>query len=597
MSQELPKKLFPFMAHFLKQYPLAIAGLIGLSALSGTYSTINAYLTKVLIDYVANMGQGVDLFIPLLLPVILFIVNYEVHNLSWRGIQYINMKHGPRIQNQITQEMFAYTEKSSFRFFQDNFSGTIASNISRIADNIFVMVSSIAPFVFRQITQVILALVSMYFINPIFCVVFFIWVILFLSISLYFSKRIMILSDVLAEGQAKLQGKITDSISNASNIRLFARENFEVTYLQQFLQEVARKFRHKEWFGLKLSLVQSLSITLLIAALLVSLIKLRMQNLVTVGDFAFILGLSLYVTEGVWYLTEQILRFNDLMGSSNQSLNMLLVPHEIIDHPHAQSIHVSEGEIVFEDVAFQYKNQKNLFENKSVIIAGGQRVGLVGFSGSGKTTFVNLIVRLFDLSSGLIKIDNQNISEVTQQSLRESIGFIPQDPVLFHRSLMENIRYGKIDATDDEVIQAAMKANAHEFISATPNGYQSLVGERGLKLSGGQRQRISIARAILKNAPILILDEATSALDSVTEGYIQESLSTLMQSKTVIVIAHRLSTLLEMDKILVFDKGKIVEEGTHSNLITKNGMYSVLWNSQVGGFLLDEESDKTSEIY
>lgn len=187
-------------------------------------------------------------------------------------------------------------------------------------------------------------------------------------------------------------------------------------------------------------------------------------------------------------------------------------------------------------------------------------------------------------------IDGQNIHQVTQHSLRENIGFIPQDPLLFHRSLMENIRYGKIDATDEEVITAAKKAHAHEFIMLTPNGYDSLVGERGIKLSGGQRQRISIARAILKNAPILILDEATSALDSVTENYIQESLSHLMQRKTVIVIAHRLSTLLNMDRILVFDQGRIVEEGTHTELLNKKGMYSLLWNSQVGGFLLDEPS-------
>ena len=224
-----------------------------------------------------------------------------------------------------------------------------------------------------------------------------------------------------------------------------------------------------------------------------------------------------------------------------------------------------------------------------MIIPGGQKVGLVGFSGSGKTTFVNLIVRLFDLSSGVIKIDNQNIKEVTQSSLRENIGFIPQDPILFHRSLMENIRYGNVNASDDEVIQAAIKAHAHEFITLTKDGYHSLVGERGVKLSGGQRQRISIARAILKNAPILILDEATSALDSVTEAYIQDSLAILMQGKTVIIIAHRLSTLLEMDRILVFDQGKIVEDGTHLELLAKNGLYKILWGAQVGGFLLDAD--------
>ena len=588
-NELLPKNLVRFMFLFLKPYPLALSIAVLLAVISGTYGTINAYLTKTLID---NLSQGVhetELWAVLFWPALYFVFSYEVHNLSWRGIQYISLQLGPKLQNTIIKKMFAYTEKNSFQFFQHNFSGTIASNISTLADNIVVMVTNIAPFLVRQIIQTILALVSMFFINAYFSLVFLVWVIFFLAVSLFFSKKIMKLSNLLAEEHAKVSGKITDSISNSNNVRLFSRENFEVNYLNGFLEDLAKKFREKEWFALKLSLIQGFSITVLVAILLFVLIKLRINNLVTIGDFSFILALSVYVTEGVWYFMEQILRVNDLVGRSNQSLEMLLVPQEIIDNPEAKDINIDKGEIVFQDVNFQYKRDNNLFSNKSVIIPGGQRVGLVGFSGSGKTTFVNLIVRLFDLSSGTIKIDKQNIKEVTQSSLRENIGFIPQDPILFHRTLMENIRYGKVNASDEEVFQAAIKAHAHEFINLTPDGYQSLVGERGVKLSGGQRQRISIARAILKNAPILILDEATSALDSVTEGYIQDSLATLMQGKTVIVIAHRLSTLLEMDRILVFDQGKIVEEGTHQELLAKAGYYKILWGAQVGGFLLDKE--------
>ncbi len=588
-NELLPKNLVRFMFLFLKPYPLALSIAVLLAVISGTYGTINAYLTKTLIDNLSQGVQETELWAVLFWPALYFVFSYEVHNLSWRGIQYISLQLGPKLQNTIIKKMFAYTEKNSFQFFQNNFSGTIASNISTLADNIVVMVTNIAPFLVRQIIQTILALVSMFFINAYFSLVFLVWVIFFLAVSLFFSKKIMKLSNLLAEEHAKVSGKITDSISNSNNVRLFSRENFEVNYLNGFLEDLAKKFREKEWFALKLSLIQGFSITVLVAILLFVLIKLRINNLVTIGDFAFILALSLYVTEGVWYFMEQILRVNDLVGRSNQSLEMLLVPQEIIDNPEAKDINIDKGEIVFQDVNFQYKRDNNLFSNKSVIIPGGQRVGLVGFSGSGKTTFVNLIVRLFDLSSGTIKIDKQNIKEVTQSSLRENIGFIPQDPILFHRTLMENIRYGKVNASDEEVFQAAIKAHAHEFINLTPDGYQSLVGERGVKLSGGQRQRISIARAILKNAPILILDEATSALDSVTEGYIQDSLATLMQGKTVIVIAHRLSTLLEMDRILVFDQGKIVEEGTHQELLAKAGYYKILWGAQVGGFLLDKE--------
>jgi ATP-binding cassette, subfamily B, bacterial len=227
------------------------------------------------------------------------------------------------------------------------------------------------------------------------------------------------------------------------------------------------------------------------------------------------------------------------------------------------------------------------FKNKTITIAGGEKVGLVGFSGSGKSTFVNLILRLFEVESGSILIDKQNINEVTQASLRENIALIPQDVSLFHRSLLDNIRYGRIDATDEEVIAASKKATCHEFIAVLRDGYQSMVGERGVKLSGGQRQRIAIARAMLKNAPILILDEATSALDSVTEKYIQDALDQLMQEKTTIVIAHRLSTLNKMHRILVFNDGKIIEDGSHDMLMQQQGHYAKMWQMQAGGFLPD----------
>lgn len=566
--------------------------MIGFAALSGSYSTFNAYLTKVLIDGAVNSSSATsNLMSILLVPAILFVLNYEVHNFSWRGIQFIKLKMGPKLQNQIIEEMFAYSEKHSYRFFQDNFSGSISSSINRIAESTFEMVHTILPFLIRQTTQLFFALILMFLVNPYLCAALLIWAIIFMVISLLVSKKIMFLSDNLAEENATLSGKIIDSIANVNNVRLFARESYEVRYLRKYLDNVVIRFRNLEWFSLKLSTIQSLSISLLIIALIFGLIKLRMHDLVTVGDFALILGLALYVTEGIWYLMEQVHRLNDLIGRANQSINMLIIPHEIVDVPDAKKLNVSKGEITFNDVTFHYKGNTNLFEDKSVVIPGGQKVGLVGYSGSGKTTFVNLIVRLFDLTSGTITIDQQDIQKVTQDSLRESIGFIPQDPVLFHRTLMENIRYGKIDATDEEVILAAKKAHADEFIRATPHGYDSLVGERGIKLSGGQRQRISIARAILKNAPILILDEATSALDSVTEGYIQESLTTLMQGKTVIVVAHRLSTLLSMDRILVFDQGEIVQDGTHHSLLQQDGKYAELWNSQVGGFILDKNSE------
>jgi ATP-binding cassette subfamily B protein len=592
MLKKYPKTLFKFILHFLKDHQLAIGLIIFCGLISGTYSTINAYLLKVIIDNVSHVTDpSSGLWRILFYPALFFVLNHEVHNLSWRVIQFINIKLGPRVENQITQEMFAYTEKNSFRYFQDNFAGTISNNISILANNTFEIITNVFPFLIRQSFQILLTLVIMFTVNPLFAYTFLVWVISFIVINLYYTQKITKLSNVLAKSHSVLSGKIIDSISASSSVRLFARESFEVHYLKKYLNNVANKFANKEWFSLKLSAFQGISISLFIAVLVFGLIHLRSHHLVSVGDFALILSLGLYVAEGVWYLMEQIHRLNDLVGRCNQSLAMLLIPHEIVDTPNAKELIISKGKIEFDNVSFHYKKENALFNNQSIIIPGGQRVGLVGFSGSGKTTFVNLIIRLFDLSSGEIRIDGQNIQHVTQDSLRENIGFIPQDPILFHRSLLENIRYGNIDASDEEVIIAAKKAHAHEFITLTSNGYHSLVGERGIKLSGGQRQRIAIARAILKNAPILILDEATSALDSVTEGYIQESLSLLMKDKTVIVIAHRLSTLLEMDRILVFDQGKIIEEGAHFDLIKQDGMYSLLWKKQVGGFLLDKITD------
>ncbi len=276
-------------------------------------------------------------------------------------------------------------------------------------------------------------------------------------------------------------------------------------------------------------------------------------------------------------------------GTIGQALTILDGKAGVLDKPNATILQVKHAQIKFDKVHFNYHGTDSLFENKSVTIQHGSKVGLVGYSGGGKTTFVNLILRLYDVTSGSVLIDNQDVRDVKQDSLREAIAMIPQDPTLFHRSLMDNIRYGRIDATEEEIIQASKQAYAHEFITALPQGYASLVGERGVKLSGGQRQRIAIARAILKNAPILILDEATSQLDSITEQDIQDSLWKLMHNKTTIVIAHRLSTLLEMDRILVFEHGRIVEDGTHKELLQSMDV-QVAVGCAVGGFLPEGDS-------
>ena len=278
-------------------------------------------------------------------------------------------------------------------------------------------------------------------------------------------------------------------------------------------------------------------------------------------------------------------------GIAKQAYSAMRDPNDLGDKLGAKDLIVNKGEIKFDNVTFHY-GQKKLFENKHVHIKGGEKVGLVGYTGAGKSSFINLILRFFPLHSGRILIDGTDISNVTLGSLRKNIALIPQDPILFHRSIRDNIAYSKPTASKDDVVNAASLAHCNEFIQSLSKGYDSKVGERGTKLSGGEKQRIAIARAILADAPILILDEATSSLDSLTEKYIQDSLEKLMHGRTTIVIAHRLSTLSRMDRILVFDHGKIVEEGTHKSLLSQNGLYARMWRMQVDGFLPDAHLPK-----
>lgn len=309
------------------------------------------------------------------------------------------------------------------------------------------------------------------------------------------------------------------------------------------------------------------------------------QEKISTGDFIFIFNVMFAVMNQMWHLGHALSDLFCEIGIVQQALTLIACPLQITDKPNSEHLSVHRGEIEFINVTFSYNKDKVIFKHKNILIKAGQKVGLVGFSGSGKSTFIKLILRFYDIQAGTITIDGKDITKITQDSLHENIAVIPQDIILFHRTLMENIRYGRVDSTDEEVLKVSKNAYCHDFIIQLPEGYNTLVGERGIKLSGGQRQQIAIARAMLKEVPIIILDEATSALDSVTEKHIQESLRQLMEGRTTIVIAHRLSTLSAMDRILVFDKGKIVEDGIHEDLLKAKGHYAHIWKMQVNGFL------------
>ena len=586
MNHQPSQNLFQFIKHFLKPYKFVVVIYIGVAALAGCLGPFNGLIIKHIINKLSS-AQNRDIS-SLTWPAIFLVLNFIIcDNVTWRLIGYLNYKFQSPIKNKIVSETFNFVLGSSQQFFQDNLSGRIASQIVTLADNIIRILYPISPIFIRSFSLLIIALLTMYFVNPMFFYILALWSLAFFSFSYLMSKRLVHLSDALAESESAISGQLVDSITNTSNIRIFARQFFEVSRLENSLLGTKEKFQKTEFFIVMQNSVQGSLIALMLGFMIYFLIHFYGNHKVSVGDFALILGITMDVAYVTWFTMSQVNEFHQALGKCKQSLASLIVPHDLTDKKEAQNLLVTKGQIDFCEVQFNYKGIKTLFQNKSVIIDGGQKVGLVGYSGGGKSTFVNLILRLYDVTAGQILIDGQDIRYVTQNSLRSNIAMIPQDPSLFHRSLMENIRYGKIEASDEEVILASKKAHAHEFISQLQEGYESPVGERGVKLSGGQRQRIAIARAILKNAPILILDEATSQLDSVTERHIQESLWRLMQGKTTIVIAHRLSTLLHMDRILVFDQGKIVEDGTHSELLTCHGLYKTLWDAQVGGFLLD----------
>lgn len=584
MNILFPHNLRAFIWYFLKSYKGFVLLMTLFATISGLWSPFNSLLIKHLVDAFGSI-QAKDSILYILQLAVCFVLNFELHNLCWRSMAYLNYRFQPMIKKQIICETFGYTHWHTHQFFQDNLSGRIASQISTLADNIEWIVHDLSRHLIRTAVLLIVAFINMYIVHPKFFYVSFIWFLIFSYFSMRLSRRFIALSGAHAASETGVWGHVVDSIANASNVRIFARRLYEIFYLEKALLLTKKTFQEKESFAMKLHFFQGISLSMMLGFMLYFLIQLRTKKVISIGDLTLILSLSIDVGFTVWWTLDLVDDLNKAIGKCQQSLARLFIPLEIQDKENAHSLVITKGQITFLGVKFHYKSTNPLFQNLSVTINGGEKVGLVGYSGSGKSTFINLILRLYDVTDGQILIDNQDIRNVTQDSLRAHVAMIPQDPSLFHRTLMENIRYGRLTATDDEVIKAAKQAHAHEFIVQSAHGYDTLVGERGLKLSGGQRQRIAIARVILKNAPILILDEATSQLDTLTESYIQESLWQLMQGKTTIVIAHRLSTLLHMDRILVFDQGYIIGDGSHAELLEKNDLYKRLWKAQAVGAL------------
>ncbi len=580
-----------FIFNILKPHKCYLAIFAFVALCWAITNTMQPYVLKIIIDKVAIFQRNKIFAFTAIQPYIfLYIILWVILCLNMRLLDWAKLKLFPSIRQDTMSKMFAYLNQHSHHYFQNNFAGSLINKIVDMQGGI-IDILTIFDDVYAQLLGLSIAIVTLLLIHPIFAFILIAWVTVFMTITFLFLQSIQNLSLVFSEARSSLVGKMVDSISNIANIRLFAKHRYENSHVGDSIAYTVQQDRNMLAKIIHMRIWWDVSIVALLGINLWMLGRMYSQNLVSVGDFSFIITLSISILWNLWFISSQFVSFSEQMGKCRQALSIINTLHDIVDIKDAKPLVVSSGEIQFKDVNFHYSNGAKLFQNKNITIHAGEKVGLVGFSGSGKSTFVNLILRLFEVESGSITIDHQNINEVMQESLRENIALIPQDISLFHRTLMENIRYGCSNASDEAVIKASRKAYCHEFISQLNEGYQSMVGERGIKLSGGQRQQIAIARAILKNAPLLILDEATSALDSVTEKYIQEALHYLMQEKTTIVIAHRLSTLSKMDRILVFDNGQIIETGTHKELIELNRHYGKMWRMQADGFLPEYLND------
>lgn len=578
----LPKKTFPFLVHFICRQWVKFAFIIAASIVWACSNALFPFFLKKIIDAFAAQPNFSLAWLAARGVVFLFIGLMLTAEILLR-VQGFTMNHFlPRLRAGMRTALFEYVQTHSASYFATHFSGAIAGKISDVPINAELIMRSICFEIVIASIEVIVVLVTVAMGHFLFSIIFLAWFLIHVGITFNAIKKSQQPLEDHSNAITKLSGKIVDTITNIQSVKLFAREKHERDYLNQFQQaEIAKSIR-AQGIWQRRCILFSLNVLCMFFGLLTLLILGWKEHSVTLGDFVQVMMQASFLAGWMWFVSFQMSLLTTRVATINAALALVKKPQDIIDAANAAPLKVQRGEIRFDRVTFSYQ-QEPVFENLNVTIRAGEKVGLVGLSGAGKTTFMNLILRLYELNAGKILIDGQSIAGITQQSLHENIAVIPQEPLLFHRTLIENIRYGRLEASDEEVIEASRQAHCHEFVEQLPEKYETLVGERGVKLSGGQRQRIAIARALLKNAPILILDEATSSLDSLTEKKIQEGLHALMQKRTTIVIAHRLSTLAVMDRILVFHEGKIVEDGTIQELMQQGKHFATLWKMQQHG--------------
>lgn len=589
-----PKSLVGFCRHYtqgVEPYLLLMAFLTGVLAIGEAW--LFAILGQV-VDWLAESDKqmfiaeqwpkllGMSLFVLVFMPAVVTLHSTTVHQAL--------MGNYPM---KIRWMAHRYVIGQSFGFFQNEFSGRIATKVMQTALAVREAVMKLLDVLLFATVYLATAIFLLAGNDPVLSIPLLVWLAVYIGILRYFVPKLRAISAKQADARSTMTGRIVDSYTNILTIKLFSHSKRESDYIQEGMEGFLGTVHPQMRLATKLNIVVWANNMLLVFVIGFLGISMWLNDEITTGAIAIALSLSIRLTGMSHWIMWEVSALFENIGTVEDGISTIAEPQTVQDSPNAKPLNIKRGEISFNQVRFGYQaasNNINVFDGLDLTIKAGEKVGIVGRSGSGKSTFVNLLLRFYDLQNGSITIDGQAIADYQQESLRSQIGMVTQDTSLLHRSVRDNIKFGRPDATETEMVAAAKKAHADDFIEGLIDikgrtRYDAMVGERGVNLSGGQRQRIAIARVLLKDAPILILDEATSALDSEVEQSIQASLNELMEGKTVIAIAHRLSTIAAMDRLLVFDNGEIIEQGSHQELLQKNGLYAQLWDHQSGGFI------------
>ncbi|KKQ70644.1 MAG: hypothetical protein UT33_C0014G0013 [Candidatus Peregrinibacteria bacterium GW2011_GWC2_39_14] len=602
MTKYNTAKTLGFFWKHVKKYKL-IASIIVLCIFIGiSASMVTPFLYKNFFNIMVGTGDKEVLY-KSLITIIFYVLGINIVEwIVWRVSGALNTYFQPKIISNILNECFEYLHGHSYSFFNDNFTGALLKRVSRMGHAFENTCDRVSWDLIPLAIRVVGTLCVLFYLHYLLGLAMLVWVVVFIAIAYALSMYKLKFNIKKSEADTKVTAVLADTISNNINIKLFSGFNYEQARFGEATESWFRKTKKSFDIDVIIEAFQGAFMIAIDLLILYIAVILWRKNLLTVGDFVLIQAYLLEIFLQLWNFGRVIRSLYEHLANADEMTEILNKPYEVKDKMNAKMLDVSIGKIEFKNVNFSYDDGAEIMNDLSFEVKPGEKIALIGPSGGGKSTIVKLLLRLYNLKKGDIFIDGQNIADVTQDSLRQAIALVPQDPILFHRTLMDNIRYGKRNATEAEVIEAAKLAHAHEFVSKFKAGYESFVGERGIKLSGGERQRVAIARAILANPKILILDEATSQLDSESELFIKEALKVLMAGKTSFVIAHRLSTIMQMDRIFVIENGRIAEQGTHKTLLEKDGgIYKKLWDLQVNGFIKqieegEEECDENKSI-